>query len=344
MESQLKVSFFLFHAKKTKTRQTPIYMRLRYNYDAVTIATGYTIAAASWNKKAMRVIGNTNEIKSVNDGLKALEVKVRNAVNQKLLVGRPFSVNNIKDDVLGISKNAYSVQDAFDAYLGMIKSLIGKEYSPITYGKYRQTYDRVMEFAKLKYNRSNFYLFDLNDNFMEDFGNFLRIDIGNGQTTIYKHWQRLSRVIRYAIKRKMLDIFPFVDYTIKLPKKPVEYLTQEEVNRIDNKDFGTERLNTIRDFFLFSIYSGLAYTEMSNLREEHLVTGIDGEVWVDMYRQKTKKQYKVPLLPKAIEILNKYKDIPLRKKKGILLPITSNQKMNAYLKEIQAICKIFGRI
>ncbi len=340
MESQLKVSFFLFHAKRTKSRQTPIYMRLRYNYNAVTMATGYAIAAASWNKKAMRVNGSNNEANSINEGLKALDVKVRGAVNQMILTGRPFSVYTIKDDVLSTSKNAYTLQDAFEAYLGMIKSLIGRDYSPITHTKYRQTYDRVMEFSKIKYNRTIFYLYDLDDNFMEEFEIYLKTVVKNNQTTIYKHWQRLSRVLRYAMKKRMLDQYPFVDYSIKLPKKPVEYLTQEEVDRIDNRDFGTPRLNTVRDLFLFCVYSGLAYTEMFNLSSSHLVQGVDGETWIDMYRQKTKKPYKVPLLPKALEIIDSYKDHTDRKKTGKLLPVPTNQRLNAYLKEIQDICKI----
>jgi integrase len=340
MESQLKVSFYLFHAKRTKSRQTPIYMRLRYNYDIVTIATGYSIAAANWNKKSMRVVGTGKEANSINEGLKALEVKVRSAVNQMMLTGKPFSVYTIKDEVLSVSKNAYTLQDAFETYLGMIKSLIGKDYSPITHTKYRQTYDRVMEFAKEKFNRTTFYLYDLDDNFMEDFEIYLKTQIKNNQTTIYKHWQRLSRVLRYAMKKRMLDVYPFIDYSIKLPKKPVEYLTQEEVDRIENTDFGVDRLNRIRDFYLFSIYSGLAYTEMSNLSTSHLVQGVDGETWVDMYRQKTKKPYKVPLLPKAIEIVEKYKDTPECKKTGKLFPIPTNQRFNGYLKEIQKICKI----
>lgn len=340
MESQLKISFFLNHAKRTKTRQTPIYLRIRYNYDQVTMATGYFITAATWDKKSKKVKGTSSEVRAVNGGLKALEVKIRSTVNHLILTGRPFNVFNIKEQVSGASKSAYTLKDAFDTYLGMVKSLIGKDYSPITLIKYQQTYNRIMEFAKHKYNRTTFYLYDLDDLFMTDFEMFLKTEIQNNQTTIYKHWQRLSRVIRYAMKKRMLDVFPFVDFNIRLPKKRVEYLTKEEVERIETADFGVDRLNKVRDFFVFSIYSGLAYTEIFNLTRENLITGVDGEAWIDMVRQKTKKPYSVPLLPRAIEIIERYKNEPHCRKTGKIFPLPTNQKMNAYLKEIQEVCKI----
>ncbi|RPD46772.1 phage integrase SAM-like domain-containing protein [Paracnuella aquatica] len=194
MESQIKISFFLNHSKRTKTRQTPIYMRIRYNYNQVTVSTGHFIAAASWDKKAKKVKGQGGEVASINGGLKALEVKVRSIINKLILEGKPFNVYTVKEALTGPSKQAYTVKDAFEAYLSMVKSLIGREYSPITHGKYNQTFDRVLEFAKHKFRRNDFYLYDLDDSFMEEFALYLKVQIGNNQTTVYKHWQRLSRV------------------------------------------------------------------------------------------------------------------------------------------------------
>lgn len=197
MESQVKISFFLNHSKRTKTRQTPIYLRIRYNYSHVTMATGYFICAANWDKKSKKVKGQNGDASSINGGLKALEVKVRSVVNQMIFKGKPFNVYSIKEVMTGSSKQAYTLKDAFETYLAMVKSLIGRDYSPITHGKYSQTYDRIMEFARVKFKRNDFYLYDLDDSFMEEFALYLRIHIGNNQTTIYKHWQRLSRVVKW---------------------------------------------------------------------------------------------------------------------------------------------------
>ncbi len=115
-------------------------------------------------------------------------------------------------------------------------------------------------------------------------------------------------------------------YSIWLPKKKVGYLTKEEIQRIESADFDVDRLNKVADFFVFSIYSGLAYTKILNLSKEHLVQGVDGELWISMYRQKTKKPYSVPLVPKAISIIDKYKDDPYCQKTGKIFPLPTNQK------------------
>lgn len=170
------MSFFLYHAKRTKNRQTPIYLRIRYNHDQVTLATDYVVSASNWDKKSKKVKGTCAEVKSINGDLKALKVKIRSTVNHLMIIGRPFTVFNIKEQVSGASKKAYTLKDAFDTYLSMVKSLIGKDYSPITLLKYQQTYNRILEFAKYKYkyNRTTFYLYDLDDMFMSEFERYLK--------------------------------------------------------------------------------------------------------------------------------------------------------------------------
>jgi integrase len=137
-----------------------------------------------------------------------------------------------------------------------------------------------------------------------------------------------------------IEKYPFENYKIKLPKKRIQYLTQEEIDRIDQCDFNVERLNIIRDVFIFACYTGLAYAEVEALTPDNITKGMDGELWLNIYRKKTKKEYQVPLLPRALEILEKYKNHPQCLKKGKCLPVPSNVKFNAYLKEIGDIAGI----
>jgi integrase len=117
-------------------------------------------------------------------------------------------------------------------------------------------------------------------------------------------------------------------------------LTQEEIDRIYQTNFKVERLNVIRDIFVFCIYTGLAYAEVESLTPDNITQGMDGELWLNIHRKKTKKDYQVPLFPKALEILDKYKNHPLCLKKGKCLAVPSNVKYNAYLKEIGDIAGI----
>jgi len=125
-----------------------------------------------------------------------------------------------------------------------------------------------------------------------------------------------------------------------LPRIKILYLTQDEIDRIDRTNFKVERLNIIRDIFIFSIYTGLAYAEVESLSPDNITKGMDGELWLNIHRKKTKNDYQVPLLPRALEILDKYKDHPLCIKKGKCLAVPSNVKYNAYLKEIGDIAGI----
>ncbi len=114
----------------------------------------------------------------------------------------------------------------------------------------------------------------------------------------------------------------------------------EEVNRIEKADLKVDRLNFIRDVFVFCCYTGLAYAEVHALKPEHVYIGIDGEKWLNIFRKKTKKHYQVPILPKAMEIMDKYSNHPKCIKNDVLLPVNSNVKMNAYLKEIADLARI----
>lgn len=117
-------------------------------------------------------------------------------------------------------------------------------------------------------------------------------------------------------------------------------MSAEELEAIENKEFKIARLAEIRDIFVFSCYTGLAYADVWKLTPEQITIGIDGEKWIHTYRTKTKVRSNVPLLPNAIEILEKYKKHPECVYSGRLLPVRSNQKMNAYLKEVADLCGI----
>ena len=124
-------------------------------------------------------------------------------------------------------------------------------------------------------------------------------------------------------------------YKPKRYKKEVIYLTQEELKKIENHQFAQKRLQQVKDMFIFCCYTGLAFAEMSYLKQKHIITGFDGNLWISMYRKKTGKEFSIPLLDKPIEIIRKYR----YDNKNLLLPKISNQKFNSYIKEI---CEILG--
>lgn len=137
-----------------------------------------------------------------------------------------------------------------------------------------------------------------------------------------------------------MSIDPFINYKSKLVEVERPFLSQEEIEVMFSKEFKTERLNQVKDIFLFSCFTGLAYSDVKKLSYKNVGLGIDGERWIFINRTKTDTRSNIPLLPIASAILDKYNENPQVVNQEKLLPVLSNQKMNAYLKEIADVCEI----
>jgi integrase len=255
-------------------------------------------------------------------------------------MGKPFNINTIKNTLEGNDSNQVTLMKVCNEQLKEMEKLRGKDFAPATIVKYTNTVLRIKQFLRYKYKRSDIYLYELDYHFISEFETYLKNKHNNSTSTCYKHYQRFTRMIHQAMHRGYMEKFPFGNYKIRMPKKKIEYLTQEELNRIENKKITVERLEIIRDIFVFCCYTGLAYAELASLTPSNITTGMDGELWLNIHRKKTKKHYHVPLLEKALNILEKYKEHPKCQQSGKCLPVPSNIKYNAYLKEIGDLAAI----
>jgi len=150
----------------------------------------------------------------------------------------------------------------------------------------------------------------------------------------------MRKIVNYCLKTGWLQRDPFFGF--KMAKREVvrEFLSEDEVQTLTTKRFTIDRLSQVRDIFLFSCYTGLAFIDVFQLTPASIAKGVDGKQWIFTSRQKTDTPTRIPLLPQAQEILNKYKDHPRCINESKVLPVLSNQKMNAYLKEIADVCGI----
>ena len=157
---------------------------------------------------------------------------------------------------------------------------------------------------------------------------------------VMKHLERFRKMVTMAVKMEWIDRDPFEKYQLKFHRVEREFLSAEELIRIENKEFKIVRLQWVRDLFVFSCYTGLAYIDTMNLTPGNITLGIDGEYWISTCRQKTDQPVRVPILPRAWEIIEKYHTHPRSLQKGTIFPNISNQKLNSYLKEIADLCGI----
>ena len=222
--------------------------------------------------------------------------------------------------------------------------LIDKGYSNRTYQRYRTTLDHTTAYIKWKYETNDLELKELNYEFAKDYFFWLRTVKNCNHNSAMKYISTLSTVLKECRKKRWLKEDPFEEFSTAQKDVEIIPLWADELETIENKKFSIDRLNLVKDIFVFCCYTGLAYVDVGNLMRNQICEGFDGEKWIMTSRQKTGNPQRVPLLVPALQIIEKYKDHPKCIEKGVALPVLTNQKMNAYLKEIADICGIVRKL
>lgn len=228
----------------------------------------------------------------------------------------------------------------FEDHNKKMKELVGKEFASGTLERYVTSLKHTKDFLKWKYKTDDIDIAKIDHAFITDYEFWLRSVKNCANNTAVKYVKNFHKVIDIYLANGWLDKNPFINYKSKVKEVERVFLTEDEVQAILNKEFKTDRLNLVKDIFVFSCFTGLAYVDVKNLTKSHISIGIDGEKWIFTHRKKTEVASKIPVLPVAQIIIDKYKSHPECINKDKLLPILTNQKMNAYLKEIADICEI----
>jgi site-specific recombinase XerD len=331
---------FIRSNKKNDQGQVPIYVRITINGKPAELSTKIYIDPKIWISEKGKVKGNTEEARTINHTITVLESKAREAYNYLLEKGKLITALAIKNVILGISQKKQSLLTIFEKHTAELGERVGIDYSKATFGKYQTTLKYLKEFIYSQYAVEDVFFGELDHQFICNFEFFLKTKCNCLQNSTIKHIQKLRKVVDIAISNGWLEKDPFHNYSIKQEKTSRDYLTEEELATIVEKEFRIERLQIVKDIFIFSCYTGLAYVDIQSLTEDHLRMGIDGEVWIFTQRQKSNTPSNIPLLAQAAAIIEKYKNHPTAKNRYRLLPVPSNQKLNAYLKEIGDICGI----
>jgi integrase len=336
----IKLSFWVRPSEKTSENRTPVYLRIQLNSIRTEYSVGVSVLSSEWDKDKEKIKGRSENAEAVNGKLSSIRARALKIYNELLLSGEPFNSLTIKDRLVNGLSKAITFDQLMEEYIEKMNALKGKSYSQATIIKYRNSQLRVSEFVKKRYDRNQVFLYELDYNFIDGFETFLKTEFNNSNTTIAKHYQRIGRVVRIAVKKGYINKYPFGDYKCRFDKPPITYLTYEEVKKIEAKEFNLPRMEIVKKLFLLSCYSGLSFKEMENLRPENIITSDEKTFWIRMTRQKTKREYKVVLLPQAMALINELRECKNQSRKGWLLPMLSNQKYNAYLKELADLCGI----
>lgn len=327
-----------FVAAKNRTRIdnfTPLFCRITYQENRKQFATGVFVSFNSWDSKKQKVLPDVIENNQINTQLSLIKQEINQVFLFLQVQGRDFNVEDIYRQFRGETiKDDKSIMEIFNLHISKQEKLIGISTSRVSVRKFYQTKTHVKSYIKWRFGKYDYFLKDMKMSFLTEFEYYLKAEKKFEQNTIHKTIQRFKQMIKIAVGLDFLNKDPFILYKNKRPKKQVIFLTTEELAKIEEHKFASTRLQQVADMFVFCCYTGLAYKEMANLEIGDLFTGFDGKKWISVYRDKTKRHYEIPLLQKAEKILEKYESDERA------LPKISNQRFNAYLKEIAEITGI----
>lgn len=337
MRSTFRVLFYTKKGAPLKNGKLPIMVRITIDGEKVEFSTKLEIEEKKWDTKSSKVAGRTPVANEINLKLDKIRVELNNHYEKIRSVGSFPTPMMLKNAFLGIKAKGHTILAVFKKIVDEKKKQLGVSISNSTYRKYELVYRRLEEYIKKEYENSDLPLYSIDDDFVNGFEIFLRVDKKIGHNATAKMMQKLKTATDYARSHGMLQVDPFYAKKITFEDVDVPYLTMEELQIIMEKDIQNDRLCRIRDVFIFSCFTGLAYMDTYYLTEEHLHKANDGKIWIKKPRQKTKVVADIPLLEVPIQILEKYRG---QQPGGRLLPVCSNQKVNVYLKELAVICGI----
>tara|TARA_E500000318_G_scaffold109807_1_gene123656 strand:+ start:275 stop:1531 length:1257 start_codon:yes stop_codon:yes gene_type:complete len=330
------IHFWLNIAKRNGD-SAPIYARVTVDGKRAEISLQRQTSVTLWDTKAKKTTSRTPEGKALNTYLDQVYAKLLQCHKQLSAEFELVTAKSIKARFVGHDERHKTLLELVAYHNQNMKGVL----KPGTLKNYYTTENYIRRFLVKKKKTNDIYLKHLKYSFIIDFEQYLRkgpsLQNSNplNNNGVMKHLERLRKLMNFAMDLEWLEKNPFTRYKLKFKRYKKEFLSQEELRLFQEADIKDKGYGIVRDIFVFSCYTGLSYTDVRLLDESNIVIGIDGDRWIFTQREKNEQPVKIPLLEGAKQILEKYEDHP-RLNQGRLLPVYSNQKTNAYLKEITA--------
>ena len=340
----IKVLFFIKNSKVKLTGESPIYARLTLEKETTVVSTGKNISLERWeNTNKLKTNLRLDKEKVLKQSLELFQLKIEQIYFTLLKSNPDFSLNDVKNVLKGNDSGSKTfLLDIFKKHNeDFSRKVLINEKSKASLQKYNRSKDLIAAFLRKKYGKDDVEIEKVNNAFIYNLESYLKYEsqykgiVGIKNNSVVKYFKNFKTVCNYGVKMELIDKNPFANYDGKLKVTEAVFLSQEELNKIENLKLTNTRLDRVRDIFLFSCYTGYAPVDACKLTKDNIILDNDGNPWIKTERTKTKIKANVPLLPITQKIIDKYDD-----KQLTLLPKLSNQKMNAYLKEIADLCDL----
>ena len=327
---------FWINSSRATNNKAELFARITVNGKRANIGLKRKVSTTQWDTKAKKVIGNSSASREINNHINSVQAALY-GIYQKLKYSEKFiTAQLIKSIYNGEDEGAKTIEDILTYHNRKIENTL----APGTIRNFGVSENYINRYLKQKHKTDDIYLKQLNYKFISDFETFLMNYFPKGHpkamshNTVMKHLQRFRKIITLAYHLEWIEKDPFIRWKPTFEAKQREFLSPNELSNLETYKFLVERLERVRDLFIFSCYTGISYADIIKLTNNNIVLGIDGSKWVSTKRQKTKTPIKIPLLEKAEFILEKYANHPVTIVSETLLPVITNEKINLYLKEI----------
>ena len=333
--------FYIRRDKTNKKGEAPVFMRLTINGERADASIKRFIEPHAWNSAKGKANEKSRGGKDLNLYLDAISANILRIQRDLELDKKEVSAQIILNRYLGKEQSdRHTLMEVFRAHNEKCRALSGISLAPATVIRYETTLRLTEEFLQKNYKKEDCYLDEVTNQFIEDFEFFLKTVRRCCHNTTSKYLMNFKKIVRIALAKGWMKKDPFAQIRFHLDPVEREFLEKQELKAMLNKEITITRLAQVRDIFCFCCLTGLAFTDVQQLKAEHLVADIHGKIWIRKARQKTKNMCNIPLLDEAQKIIDRYREHPYCQTRGVLLPVCSNQKMNSYLKELADICGI----
>lgn len=333
---------FWINTSRAKNYLTTVYVRITVDGKRATISLKTKADIRYWDSKRQRAKGNKESSRVLNLYLDQVHSQLVQCYQELKFKKQLVTSELVKAIYLGEDDNSKTLLELIEYHSKKIENTLAA-------GSIRNfgiTENYIKRFLKKNKKTTDIYLKQLDYKFLCDFESYLASywpaghPRGMSQNTIMKHIQRLRKIVTLGYHMEWIDKDPFIRWKPTFEKKEREFLSEIELAKIEFQKFQQKRLERVRDLFVFSCYTGISYADIMNLTSDNILLGIDGGNWIFTHRQKTKTKVKIPLLGKAQELVEKYNEHPMSIVSGTLFPKITNEKLNAYLKDVAFVCGI----
>ena len=340
-KSTFRISFYVRRTRPNKHGEVPVCVRITVNGQRADTTIRKSILPNQWDAIRGQASPRTTLGKAINLYIDTVRARIIRIHRDLEMDEQPFTAQQVLDLYLGRkTSNRRTLLKLFREHNEKCRQLVGIDMAEATAGRYDTCLKHTLAFIRHTYRRDDIELERVDRRFIEDFGFFLKTSCGCSYNTTMKYLGNFKKIIRLALSRKWMEEDPFAGMRFKMQPVRREMPEKAEVERLMHKEIDIPRLALTRDIFIFCCFTGLAFSDIKQLAPEHIVTDMQGHRWIRKPRQKTGNMCNIPLLEISEEILKRYRTDPECLAHNVLLPVTSNQKMNVYLKELADICGI----